>query len=448
VRTAIIFGLIVLSIIALFFAITHFSPGEPVQTAEVVAGPIREFVDERGKTTIPQTYLVSMPFAGRVDEIRWKEGDSVAKGELVAQVSTVDLANELAQAEASVQRLQASIKENEFNQVELGMKRQAEYYVESMEQTVEASKKETETAKKKYSFAESRFARMTAIPGISVDDKDQAEVQMIDSEAEYFKSNRYWKAAQSLNAATSLSPAIIQYYIDRKQLGAEVIRQELAEAEVRLARAKIDSSRGSMKSPIDGIVLEKQAENEQFLTAGAELLTLGSLAELEVEAEILSEDVVDIEIGDPVEVYGPATGAAIGSGYQATVSRIYPTAFTKRSSLGVEQQRVIVVVRFTPEERQRLRAAREINVNYRVRVRIFTDEKEKTLVVPRSALFRSATGGWQVFVVKAGVAELIDVEVGLTNDQHAEIVSGLDEGDRVILAPESTLESGAKVDAR
>jgi len=129
------------------------------------------------------------------------------------------------------------------------------------------------------------------------------------------------------------------------------------------------------------------------------------------------------------------------------VHRVYPQAFTKISSLGVEQQRVKVIVRLAATELQQLREL-GVGADYRVRVRIFTDHHADALLVPRSAMFRGADGGWQVFAVANGTARLRDVTVGLMNDQHVEIIDGLEQDELVILAPENDLVDGIRVKAR
>ena len=129
----------------------------------------------------------------------------------------------------------------------------------------------------------------------------------------------------------------------------------------------------------------------------------------------------------------------------ARVARIYPAGFTKVSSLGVEQQRVKVILTFDVDVLDRLRAQRNLGADYRVRVRVYTAEKENALVVPRSAMFRAADGGWRVFVAKGARARVQPIQVGLTNDESAEVVEGLTEGDVVILAPETNLADGDRV---
>src|SRR5262249_3725634 len=155
----------------------------------------------------------------------------------------------------------------------------------------------------------------------------------------------------------------------------------------------------------------------------------GHWEDLEVEADVLSQEVVRVKAGTPVEVSGPAIGPKPAA---ATVSLIYPAGFTKISSLGVEQQRVKTIMVFAPEDVTRLRSARGPGVDYRVRVRIFTAERSATLTIPRSALFRGADGGWRVFAVHDGRAEIKEVTMGLSNDEQAEITGGLAENDMVI----------------
>jgi HlyD family secretion protein len=200
-----------------------------------------------------------------------------------------------------------------------------------------------------------------------------------------------------------------------------------------------------MTSPVDGVVLARPVSDVAYLSAGATVMEIGELERVEGDADVLSQDVVQVKPGDAVEIYGPAIGAEAGRGVTGEVERVYPAGFTKMSSLGVEQQRVKVIIRFADGVLAPLRAERDLGVDYRVRVRIFTDSRARALTVPRSAIFRAADGGWQAFVIRDGRAKLQPIEVGLMNDERVEIVKGIEEDEAVILAPESSLEDGDKV---
>jgi HlyD family secretion protein len=248
-----------------------------------------------------------------------------------------------------------------------------------------------------------------------------------------------------MQAATNLLPRIVREYILRKGLTGAVLAKQKEEAEARLRQTLLRQERSEMKSPVDGVILERLVRDEQFLASGTALLRIGERDRLEVEADILSEDVVRVREGAEVEIYGPAVGSAVGSGVPATVGRVYPTGFTKISSLGVEQQRVKVIIRFAGGVLESLREGRSLGVDYRVRVRIFTAEQQDATLLPRSALFRGPEGAWQVFAVRNGRAELQPVTIGLMNDEHAAVTAGLSAGDTVIVAPESDIKNDVRV---
>ncbi|MDA1051968.1 MAG: HlyD family efflux transporter periplasmic adaptor subunit [Planctomycetota bacterium] len=429
---------------------TYFSmsSGLPVQTAKVTRGPIREFVDERGKTRLPEDHLVTMPFAGRVEAIDLIEGQAVTAGQIVARISATDSDQEVAEAKAAVDRLEASLVENDDATVEQSTREQAELFVESMIATVAAAEARKIAGKSRLDYSEifvGRTRKLAETGAETQDDLDKAELSYVESQIDYRTDVLTVEALKSMQAATKLLPRIVTEQISKKSLSGAVIRQQKQEAEARLRQALTRQERSAMKSPVDGVILERAITNEQYLAAGATLLRIGRLEQLEIEADVLSEDVVQIRPRDPVEIYGPAVGATAGHGVAGSVDRIYPSGFMKISSLGVEQQRVTIVVRFADGVLGQLRAAREIGVDYRVRVRVFTEERADALLVPRSAIFRSVDNGWEVFAVRRNRAEKQAVEVGLMNDESVEIISGLAAGDAVILAPESNLEVGTRV---
>jgi HlyD family secretion protein len=126
---------------------------------------------------------------------------------------------------------------------------------------------------------------------------------------------------------------------------------------------------------------------------------------------------------------------------------VEPEAFKKISSLGVEEQRVAVKIAFAKGTLETLKkSGRTLGLRYRVRIRVITDEKKNALRVPRTALFRGIDEGWQLYRVAQGRASLTNVKVGLMNDHEAEIISGVTEGETVIIAPESSISNSIRVE--
>lgn len=194
-----------------------------------------------------------------------------------------------------------------------------------------------------------------------------------------------------------------------------------------------------LSAPISGTVLSVEDPSARLVQAGAPLLSLGDLQDLEIEIDLLSADAVQVAEGAPawVDRWGGA-----GS-LQAVVRRIEPAAFTRVSALGIEEQRVRLRLDFlTPPE-----GRAGLGDRYRVFVRVVTWEGADRLLVPEAALFRHGEG-WAVFRVAEGRATLTPVETGHRAGGQVEVLGGLTQGDTVILYPASSLVEGGRVTPR
>ena len=426
-------------------AFASFNGGMPVETAKVECKPVQEYIDEEAKTRLAETYRITMPFAARIEAITLVEGTAVTEGQIVAQIVPKDLELQVQVATSTVDRLNASIRENDDVSVENTSLQQALNFVQSMNRTVEAATERVKSGEARVGYAEKNLARISRLRQTNAatqDDLDRAEVQQVESSVDYRQDVLVQRAMEAAQAATALMPTTIRQYIARKTLSRDVLEKQLAEAKIRLEEAERDRERGVLRSPVDGVVLERAISNEGPQPVGTLLMRIGRWEDLEIEADVLSQEVVRVKLDDEVEVTGPAIGPKLA---YAKVSRVYPAGFTKVSSLGVEQQRVKVVMKFDEKDLHWLRKDRDLGVDFRVRVRIITDEKPDALVIPRSALFRGAKGEWKVFAVVDGRAKETVIQLGLANDEFVEVAKGLSQGDMVVLTPESNLANGQSV---
>ena len=449
--TWILIGAVLVCVVGAVCAAVMLAPGEPVTVVAADHGAIHQYIDERAVTRLPRTYLVSMPYAARIEEITLKEGDRVEKDnpeKPLARIVPEDLELAVAEAEAAVQRLDASITENMSKDLEELAAKQSYELVRSMRDTIKAAETRVKSGKEKEAYNKRRFDRLDQAykaEAITEQERDSVYLDLVTAGFDLAQDELVLRISKALTVATEIIPQMIEQMVTDKSLTDAVLKKQRAEALAALEQVKLRQKRGTILSPVDGVVLHRYVTDERFLGAGEPLLEIGRLEDLEVEADLLSVDVVNAKVGDPVQIYGPAVGADPAKG---KVSKVYPAGFTKVSSLGVEQQRVKVVVAIDPEDLQRLAEKRGVQVGYRVRVKILTDERENTLVVPRSALFRDADDQWQVFVAEGNRARKRPVEVGLINDRLAEILSGIESGEQVIRTPPSSLADGAKVAAK
>jgi HlyD family secretion protein len=367
-----------------------------VDAATVEVGPLAVTVEEEGKTRVRDRYVVYAPMAGYLRRIGLKVGDPVTAGEALAQL-------EPARATALEPRARAQAD---------ARLRASEAALAAAEENARAAAAESELARQEFARAES--LRRSGFISAQALDRARAE------------SDR----ARAAELAADHRVRVARYERD-------VARAALAET-ARL-HAGGPAELLPVLAPVTGRVLKVVRESEGMVQAAEPLLEIGDPASLEIEVEVLSTHAVRIAPGTAVllERWG---GEAILRG---AVRVVEPAGFTKISALGVEEQRVRVIVDFTspPEQWRRL------GDGYRVEARFIVWEDPDVLQIPASSLFRR-NDGWAVFVIEDGRARLRAVEVGQRAGLRAQVLSGLKAGERLIAHPYDRIEDGVRVKPR
>ncbi len=416
----------------------------------VARGPVVESIEERGYTRLPEEVEITMPESARVMPIELAVGDRVAEGDIVARLAEPDLNVSLNKSLAAVAELKAALAEAQDEQLELDLKRQAKLSVASTAKLVEAARVRSKESKESLKFVGRILERtriLTQEDVRSEDELDRTEVDYVRqrSQAEQDKFNE--DALELLQQAIELLPKVVDDYVNRRRLTAGKVKQQLAAAEAALQETRLLLSRAQMKSPIDGVVLYRATTSEKPLPRGTTLLRIGDLDRLEVQVDVLTEESLRIPPGAEAELLLGADFETREESIQGRVYRIEPEGFTKVSALGIEQQRVWVIIRFDEQSRSRS-LLKKIGVGYRVRARITTKERKEVLRIPRTALFRSDLREWQVMCLRGGRLARQVVQVGLQNDRWAEVTSGLEAGEQVVVAPDPKLTIGQRARAR
>lgn len=193
-----------------------------------------------------------------------------------------------------------------------------------------------------------------------------------------------------------------------------------------------------LRAPASGTVLRVLTESEQAVQPGQPLLEIGDPAEMEIVVELLSSDAVRVRAGAAAMVEGWG-GAAL----PARVERIEPAAMTRLSALGIEEQRVQLVLGLTGDPA----SWAGLGDGYRALVRITLWQGQDLTAIPIGALFRAGSD-WATYVVQDGRATLRRITLGQRNDRFAEVRDGLQPEDVVILHPNDQVTEGVRVDAR
>ena len=367
-----------------------------VELAAASEGPFETSIEEDGKTRLRDRFVVAAPLAGTLARITLREGDAVEAGAPLASITPV---------------LPAMLDER--------TRREQQLRVE---------------------ITQAQVQRVAArIEG--------AKVGLAQARNEQQRSEQL--AKQGFVAPTKLESDRLSVLAAQKELEAAVEEGHVAGHEVEQARAALmaatrpgaGAGKGfAVRAPIAGRVLKVAQASEGPVALGAPLVELGDTARLEVVAELLTADALRAAPGSAVRIERWGGDGVL----EGRVRLVEPAAFTKVSALGVEEQRVRVLIDLVSPAQ--LWAS--LGDGFRVGVRIVTRSLPKVLKVPVSAVFPRPEGGNAVFVVEGGRARLVPVQLGARNGQEAWIESGLAAGAQVIVYPPPATRDGLRVAPR
>ncbi len=372
-----------------------------VELAAVSEGPFETSIEEDGKTRVADRYIVSVPLSGRLARIALREGDAVAAQETLAQLTPT---------------LPAMLDQRTLSELQARL------------QAAEARVEQTGT----------RIAR--------------AQVALTLAQNEARRSEQL--ARQGFIAPTKLESDRLSSLAARKEVESAVDEQHVASHELEQARAALGfvqapavrSGRSggafTVRSPVAGRVLRLLQTSEATVALGTPLMELGDTSRLEIVADLLTTDALAASPGSHVYI---ERWGGVGS-LQGQVLRVEPAAFTKVSALGVEEQRVRVVIALTSPPEQWA----ALGDGYRVGLRIVTLAQAKALQVPVSAVFPlpEQAGRFAVFVARGGRALQTPVTVLARNANTAWIERGVAAKDQVIVYPPNTVSDGARIAPR
>ncbi|PMR74923.1 efflux transporter periplasmic adaptor subunit [Billgrantia endophytica] len=365
-----------------------------VSIATVNVGPFTETVSEEGRTRLRDTWHVSAPIAGYLQRVMLEVGDTVAEGDTLFRLEPSPApaldARSRQQAEDNLQAAQARWRATQAN---------------------------LETTRADRRFAEAEYQRHRQLHERNL---------ISNAELEHRQNLRDRQRALENSAASNV---------------------EVARFEVEAARAMLDVVSGqrsqpddtpelAIRAPISGVVLTRHRCCEGSVAAGEPILELGRPTDIEVQVDLLSMDAVRLRPGMTVRFSGWG-----GDALEGRIRRIEPAGFTRISALGVDEQRVPVIVDFAesvdPE-------ALGLGKGFRIDADFLVWEGNEVMQIPTSALFRHQ-GAWTVFVVEEGRAARRTVEIGRRQGMVTQVLSGLAESEVVINHPGEQVSHGARV---
>jgi len=386
-----------------------------VDTALVETAPMQVKITEEGMTRVREIYRIYAPITGQLSRTGLDEGDPVKAHETVL----------------------GSIYPLDPPMLDIRTEAELAALVDGAKIAVQLAEIELLRTRSDLELAERNFERATQLnsTGIVSDatlQKATADVEILRAKARSAEAAIDMRKAELASAQARLQPSVHDGPGKHRNDDAPAIAWDNGEA----ASAQDEPCCVNLISPTDGVVLTVTAESEQPVIIGEEIAELGDPNDLEVVVDLLSSDAVRIAPGTDVRLVDWGGEEALA----AHVELIEPAAFTKVSALGIEEQRVNVLIALDDHDPR-------LGHGFRVFAEIVIWQSDAVLQVPVSALFRVANT-WQVFTVVDGRARETTVEIGHRNDEVAEVLSGLEPGNAVILYPSDTIGDGVMVTAR
>ena len=390
-----------MTLVIVFFGLLIFAfLPEPIKvdTVEVSRSDLLVTIEGEGKTRIHDIYVVSAPVDGRVTRITSEPGDLLVAGETV--IANMHPANP--------------------------------QFLDKRSET--QAKADVDGAKAALALATARVKQVKAQLDFDLADYKRTE--------ELFKTKSVSKAGLE---RAELSLKTLRAELETAESNQQVMQSRLQSAKVRLmqpdnlelaSNGEEQNCQLCIHSPVDGRLLRVLHKSEGIVPVGTPLVEIGDPTDLEVNIEMLSTNAVKVKVGDQALIKRWGGEQDIN----AIVRVIEPSGFTKISALGVEEQRVNIILSLTdPIEKWK-----NLGDAFRVEAAIIIGRAENIITVPLSALFRQ-NEIWSVFKVVDGMAVLQSVEVGKRNDQKVEIILGLSEGEEIIIHPGNNIEENIKV---
>lgn len=372
----------------------------PVDLAAVTRAEMTVTVDEDARTRIRHVYTVSAPLSGTVLRSGREVGDAVTANETVVAV---------------MKPTAPSFHDPRLHEELLAARSAADAAVA----LAEAERRRIEAA---LTYAKQQLTRIQKLAADGTVSKAALDKAKAD--------------ADTSEAAFASATALLQ--VRRNERASAAARLQNPAADPTAAGGNSPGCCVEIRSPLTGVVLKRILESEAVVPAGTPLIEIGDPQDLEVSAELLSTDAVQVRAGQLVHIDGWGGGTIHGR-----VRRIEPSGFLKVSALGIEEQRVRTIIDFTDPPARR----GGLGHDYRVIVHIVTWSGNKVLTVPIGTLFRSGDK-WAVYKDVDGRARTAPVEIGHRNNRVAEVLSGLAENDRVVQHPSDRVSDGTRISQR
>lgn len=380
--------------------------GQTIETSIVEKGEIKQYVDDTAVVQSNKKQTVYIEGSGKINSINVNVGDEVKKDDILLTMDKKDLELKLKDADSKIEAAKAQLESTDIS---------------NYANKIEIAEAEVDKAKVSYESAERNFKNSKTLYEAGAVSK-----QELDNSEDTYKSAEV-ALRSSNNQLEDIKKGTPSYVKEGYMAGLEqamILRNSIMR----------ELDKQQVLAPIDGVIIEKLVEENSIGTPGTAAFLVGDTKSLELEANILSDDIYKIKIGNDVEVTGKSIGDSVLKG---KVVKIAPEAKNITSSLGVNQKRVPITIEISGDTNL-------LKPGYDLDIRVITEVKSDTLVIPDSAVF-DYQGNSCVFVVENGKAVIRQIKKGIESEKEIEVLDGLKEGEKILQKLNNNIKEGMKI---
>lgn len=380
--------------------------GKTVETSVVENGEINQYIEDTATVQSNDKKTAYIEGSGKINGIKVNVGDSVKKGDILLTMDQKDLELKLEDANSKIGAAKAQLASADSSN-----------YVNK----IEIAQADVDKAKVAYDSASRKLDNSKTLYEAGAISK-----QEFDSDDDAYKSAKAILKSANIQLE-DVKKGTPDYVKDGYEAGIE-------QAVILKDSIMRDIEKQQVLAPINGIIFEKLVDENSIGAAGTAAFLIGDTKSLELDANILSDDIYKVKIGNEVEVSGNAIG---DSTLKGKVIKIAPEAKNIASSLGVNQKRVEVTIEINDDSSL-------LKPGYDLDIKIITEMKNDTLIIPDSAVF-DYQGRSCVFVIDNAKTVIRQIQKGIESEKTIEIVDGLKEGDIILTKPDNDTKEGMKI---
>lgn len=428
----------ILSVSLIIFFINYENKID-VKTIKVIKGNIKEYISEDAKTIFDKEYEISSTISGDIEPLKFEIGDNIKKDQIITNINTFYSKQNLKEILEKENEIKALINNLDKQNPRSEDFKEIKLIIEELENRLKQSEKQIQISKINYEKSKDFFNRQKELKN----QESITDLQYNEAKTSFEISKKQFEISklEKENILKNISLQKNNYEklkerINDNEFQKKALFSQIEQLNIQKNINKNNLKKMSIYSPVSGVITDIFLKDLTTISSGTKIIKISDPKSIEIESDILSDEIFKIKKGQKVEISGKSLNDKTIIGY---VKKVFPSGFTKISSLGVEQQRIKIRISF---DNKNINLKSGTNLD----IKIIVNENNNTIIVPERSIFKD-NNKWKVLSVDNKKVVLKEILIGLKNDDFVEVLKGLSVNDIIIEEPNNNIKEGSLVNS-